>query len=65
MDMLLGSARQAAAAMYYMVKYIQKGAVIELQGRVHPHVHHVQCPPNLESSEVQVGWDKKNFQKFF
>jgi len=55
MDGLLGSARQAAAAMYYIVKYIQKGEVIELQGRVHPHVHHVQCPPNLESSEVQVG----------
>jgi len=55
MDGLLGSERQAAAAMYYMVHYIQKGAVIELQGRVHPHVHHVHCPKNLESSEVRVG----------
>ena len=58
--LLLGSEHQAAAAMYYIVQYIQKGEgapVIELQGRGHPHVHHHHnsCPKVLKSSEVRVG----------
>ena len=55
MDGLLGSESQATAAMYYLIQYIQKGSVVELQGRVHPHVHHVSCPKVLKSAEVRVG----------
>ena len=55
MDGLLEGENQAAAAMYYLVQYIQKGSVVELQGRVHPHVHHVSCSKALKPAEVRVG----------